>query len=1126
MNNNFIHLHCHTEYSLLDGALKIPALVKQCKDFDMPAIAITDNANLYGAIDFYTTAKNNGLNPIIGCEVYLTDDISQKERARDRLILLSKNYNGYQNLIEIVTISHLNGFYYKPRIDLNHLKKYADDLIAISPGFQGPVANLFKKGEFEKGEKTASTLQDIYHDNFYLGIQSLGLHYEDIIKEETISISKKLNIEIVATNDVYYCDKEDAHLRDILVCIQTGKKIDDENSLKFQTQEKYLKSPQEMAELFKDIPEALSNTIKIAEQCRLKLDTEQVKLPKFECPDQKSSEQYLKELVYQGLALKYQNITEEIKKRAEYELQIITKMYYSNYFLIICDFLNYARLQNIPFGPGRGSAAGSIVAYALDITKIDPLKYKLLFERFLNPERVSMPDIDLDFCIKRRYEIIEYISQKYGNDHVSQIITFGTMASRGVIRDVGRVLDIPLPEVDFLAKLIPSTPGNQTSIQEAIKIVPELNKAYQNKNYRKLLDIGIQLEGFARHTSTHAAGVVVSSEPLSKTVPLTLNEGQPVTQFSMAAVEKIGLLKLDILGLRNLTVLQDTVKRIKNNHNLELDLNKLPLNDKKTFKLLCAGETIGVFQLEGSGMRKLIKDLQPKNFEDIIALLALYRPGPLGSGMVNDFVSNKNGKTKVKYDLPILKPILQETHGMILYQEQVMQIAHTIGGFSMGQADMLRKAMGKKKKNVMEQMKVEFLNGAMKNKIPLEKAAKIFELCYKFAEYGFNKSHSAAYALISYQTAYLKANYPIEYLASLLTSVLGNIDKVSLYIAECQQSNIKVLPPNINKSKADFTITPEGIRFGLGAIKNVGDGAIESINKNVTKNGPFTTLSDFCLRVDLKQVNKRVLDSLIKCGAFDEIEDRNKLLSCYESLLESAQATIKEKNKGQSGLFSDTILLKQNTHLKNNTSYIYLSPHEKLKMEKELMGLYVSGHPLKLVKQKLAKLPYNTLKIGSNDHQKQIIIGGILSNCRRILNKNKKEMIAAKLEDLHGSISVLMFQNESFDKNAALFQDDNLVRLKAKVSIRDDSPILICNEIELLENIKNNQVHIDAEYLDFTKIAPQIKQLCQKYKGKSPLYFHINGKIILTHEKYWLTISPETTESLYQIIHETKVWIS
>ena len=1099
MNNNFIHLHCHTEYSLLDGALKIPALVKQCKDFDMPAIAITDNANLYGAIDFYTTAKNNGLNPIIGCEVYLTDDISQKERARDRLILLSKNYNGYQNLIEIVTISHLNGFYYKPRIDLNHLKKYADDLIAISPGFQGPVANLFKKGEFEKGEKTASTLQDIYHDNFYLGIQSLGLHYEDIIKEETISIGKKLNIEIVATNDVYYCDKEDAHLRDILVCIQTGKKIDDENPLKFQTQEKYLKSPQEMAELFKDIPEALSNTIKIAEQCRLKLDTEQVKLPKFECPDQKSSEQYLKELVYQGLALKYQNITEEIKKRAEYELQIITKMYYSNYFLIICDFLNYARLQNIPFGPGRGSAAGSIVAYALDITKIDPLKYKLLFERFLNPERVSMPDIDLDFCIKRRYEIIEYISQKYGNDHVSQIITFGTMASRGVIRDVGRVLDIPLPEVDFLAKLIPSTPGNQTSIQEAIKIVPELNKAYQNKNYRKLLDIGIQLEGFARHTSTHAAGVVVSSEPLSKTVPLTLNEGQPVTQFSMAAVEKIGLLKLDILGLRNLTVLQDTVKRIKNNHNLELDLNKLPLNDKKTFKLLCAGETIGVFQLEGSGMRKLIKDLQPKNFEDIIALLALYRPGPLGSGMVNDFVSNKNGKTKVKYDLPILKPILQETHGMILYQEQVMQIAHTIGGFSMGQADMLRKAMGKKKKNVMEQMKVEFLNGAMKNKIPLEKAAKIFELCYKFAEYGFNKSHSAAYALISYQTAYLKANYPIEYLASLLTSVLGNIDKVSLYIAECQQSNIKVLPPNINKSKADFTITPEGIRFGLGAIKNVGDGAIESINKNVTKNGPFTTLSDFCLRVDLKQVNKRVLDSLIKCGAFDEIEDRNKLLSCYESLLESAQATIKEKNKGQSGLFSDTILLKQNTHLKNNTSYIYLSPHEKLKMEKELMGLYVSGHPLKLVKQKLAKLPYNTLKIGSNDHQKQIIIGGILSNCRRILNKNKKEMIAAKLEDLHGSISVLMFQNESFDKNAALFQDDNLVRLKAKVSIRDDSPILICNEIELLENIKNNQVHIDAEYLDFTKIAPQIKQLCQKYKGKSPLYFHINGKIILSN---------------------------
>ena len=696
---NFVHLHCHSSFSLLESPLSIKSICKSAKEMGMPAIALTDNGSMFGAVDFVATAKKEGLNPIVGCELYLTKTINEKQRSYERLILLAKNQQGYQNLVKLVTVSHLDGFYYKPRIDIAHLEKYNSDLIAISPGLSGPIANAIKSTQDEQAIEFSKQFKQIYGDNFYLGINRLGVPFEDLIITKSQQISASLDIPLVVTNDVYYLKRESQFLCDILSCIQTGRRISEVNTSKFDSKEMYLKSPEEMTELFKDIPEAISNTVKIANQCKISLETETVKLPNFKCPDGLDDVSYLKKLVDEGLQKKYGTITDEIKERVKFELDIINKMHYAPYFLIIFDFLKFSRDNNIPVGPGRGSAAGSIVAYVLDITRIDPIEYKLLFERFLNPERVSMPDVDIDFCIKRRNEVIDYIVNAYGTDHVSQIVTFGTMAARGVVRDVSRVLDIPLNEVDTIAKLIPSGPGNSMSIPEAIESISELNeKVNANPKIKEMMDIAIKLEGLYRHCSTHAAGVVISKDPLSDVVPLIKNDGQIVTQFSMVDLESVGLLKMDILGLRNLTVIQDCLELIKQNHNKTLDLDSIGYDDKATYDLLCTGKTVGIFQLESQGMRNLIKDLQPQTFNDLIALLALYRPGPLGSGMVNDFISNKSGKTEVQYDLPELEPILKETYGMIVYQEQVMQIASVIGGFSLGQADMLRRAMGKKEK--------------------------------------------------------------------------------------------------------------------------------------------------------------------------------------------------------------------------------------------------------------------------------------------------------------------------------------------------------------------------------------------------------------------------------------------
>jgi len=1130
---NFVHLHCHSEYSLLEGALRVPKMVDAAKALGMDSVALTDNGTMFGTIEFYLKAKASGINPIIGCDMYLTPDMSVKERAKYRLILLCKNFKGYQSLIKVVTESHLNGFYYKARVDLACLAKYSEGLIAISPGNRGPVAYHVSSHQDEEATRWAESLKGIYGDDFYLGIQRLGLPFEDTIIDGTYEISRKLECPVVATNDVYYPTRDTAYLRNVLSCIQTGKRLEEEGR-RFESEEQYFKTPDEMATLFQDHPDAIANTVAIAKKCKVEIETDQVRLPQFKCPDNKTSEEYLEHLVWTGVQEKYGEVTDELKARVRFEMDVITKMHYSNYFLIIFDFLDFCKRENIPVGPGRGSAAGSIVSYALNITRIDPLRYNLLFERFLNPERISMPDVDIDFCIKRRGEVIDYIVKTYGSDCVSQIITFGTMQARAVVRDVGRVLNIPLSIVDRIAKLIPAAPGKYTSIAEALEQVPDLKKMYEEaEEYRQLLDIGSALEGQARHSSTHAAGVVISRDPLDTVVPLTSNDGQIATQYEMTDIEKIGLLKMDILGLRNLTVMQDSVNLITKNHGITLDLDKLPLDDSKTYAMLCDGKGVGVFQLEGRGMRQLLKDMQPQVFEDIIALLALYRPGPLGSGMVSDFVSNKSGKTQVRYEIDVLEPILKDTYGMIVYQEQVMQIASVIGGFTLGQADMLRRAMGKKKKEDMDKMREAFLDGAKLKKFPSEKSERIFDLCYKFAEYGFNKSHSAAYAMISYQTAYLKANYPAEYMASLLSSVLGSSDKTSLYIQECAAMGLRVLPPSVNESIEDFSIVPDpddstkrAIRFGLGAVKNVGEGAVESIILN-RKTGPYLSLMDLCSRVDLKQTNKRVLESLIKSGAMDDFGNRSQLLSVFERVLERGQVSAREQASGMMSLFgggeSSTSFSVQDLM---SEDYVPFPSSDLLKMEKDVLGLYISGHPLDGFRDMMSALIHSSATLTADDDGIVVTLGGMLTQCRRIITRTKREMVTAVLEDLHGSIPLVLFQNEGFDAHVLKFEDDNIVTVKGKVRVNNDEVSLMLTDITVMDHgAYSKRLYVDIEHLE-DKHLETLKIVAKRHKGPTPLMLSMGDTTVMTHKKYWVSEDPSCKAELEQAFGAGRVWLS
>ena len=1011
----FVHLHVHTNYSLLDGACEIDRLARRLSELGMKSCAITDHGAMYGVIDFYKKMLAYGIKPIIGAEVYMAERIMQdKEPGVDdeqyHLVLLAKDIQGYKNLMKLVSLGFTEGFYYKPRIDMDILAKYSEGLIALSGCLAGRIPSLLLKGNFDEAKNIALQLNSIFgQDNFFIEVQDHGLLDQRRIINDLIRLSQETGIPLVATNDVHYIQKEDALAQDVLMCIQTGKTLDEENRMKFESSEFYLKSPEEMASLFSYIPEALENTIRIAESCNVTLDFGTIHLPSFRVPEGLTEDEYLNRLCYKGARERYPEITGEIKQRLDYELETIKKMGYSSYFLIVWDFINFARQNGIMVGPGRGSAAGSLVAYCLYITNIDPLKYNLLFERFLNPERISMPDIDVDFCYERRQEVIDYVVRKYGQDRVAQIVTFGTMAARAAIRDVGRVMGYPYGEVDRIAKMVPAELG--ITIENALTLNPELKKLYEeNERIRRLIDIAKDLEGFPRHASTHAAGVVISKDPIVEHVPLhKLGDSNVTTQYTMTALEELGLLKMDFLGLRTLTVIRDAINIIRRTKNVEINLDKLPLDDKKVYEMLSQGNTAGVFQLESTGMRNLLKELRPETFQDVAAIIGLYRPGPLGSGAAEDFIKSKNGLKPIKYLHPKLEPILSETYGIILYQEQAMKIAQELAGFSLAQADILRKAMGKKQQDVMAAQRESFVNGCVKNGIDKVTAEKIFDEISYFAGYGFNKAHSAAYAVIAYQTAYLKAHFPVEYMAALLTSVIDNSDKVAHYINECRHLGIKVLPPDINESYESFTVVSDKIRFGLTAVKNVGHNVARAIIMARKSEGKFTSFTDFVEKVS-GDLNKKALESLIKSGAFASIgAKRSQLLAIYEDTLTRIQKEQRQGMKNQISLFQ--ILDDTASYGESLPDVPEFPSAELLAMEKDMLGIYLSGHPLSEFERELSENVTFYLGDKNNDNidKKEVLVGGIITGIQTKATRNESIMAFINIEDLTGSMEAIVF---------------------------------------------------------------------------------------------------------------------
>ncbi len=1068
-HSDFVPLHLHTEYSLLDGAIKIEELIKQAQSFKMPAVAITDHGNIFGAIYFYREAIKAGIKPIIGCEVYVAPNSrfdrtktnienGMSEEASFHLILLAKDNRGFKNLASLITRAYTEGFYYKPRIDRELLEQYSGGLIGLTACLKGEVPYYLQRGQIERARDAALYYKHILGpDNFFLEIQRNGMPEQEEVNKRLIELSKELHIPLVATNDCHYLMKEDAKAHDILLCIQTGKTIKDEKRMRMATDEFYFKSPEEMKRAFHETPEAIKNTVVIAERCNLEFVLGRNLLPKYDLPNGVSADSYLADLTINGLKAKFNgNPPQSYVSRLNMELEIIKKMGFSSYFLIVWDFINYARGKGIPVGPGRGSAAGSLVAYCLGITEIDPIKYNLLFERFLNPERISLPDIDVDFCKDRRQEVINYVSEKYGKDRVAQIITFGTMAAKAAIRDVGRVLDIPYAEVDRIAKLVPS---HNISIEDAIKIEPRLKELYDsNEVVRELLDISKRLEGVTRHASTHAAGVVIAPEPLTNFMPLYKNPSEDViiTQFDMKSVEKIGLLKFDFLGLKTLTVIEKTVNYIKHKGK-EINLSEIPLDDKDTYELLSSGDTTGIFQLESKGMRDILVKMRPNRFEDLIALVALYRPGPIGSGMIDDFIKRKKGEIDVHYELPQLKEILDETYGVILYQEQVMRIANKIANFSMAQADILRKAMGKKDLDAMERLKDVFISGAIANGISEKVASRLFDLMALFAEYGFNKSHSAAYAYLSYQTAYLKTHYPVEFMTANLTADMGDTDKIVRLINECKNMSIEILPPDINESEREFKIVGNSVRFGLEAVKGVGLSAIEVIMDERSK-GKFKSFQDFIDRIDNRKVNKKVIESLIKAGAFDSLYidyKENNLYNRHCSLPNYARAMalnslLKSNSKTDSlgpGLFDD-----------DKNLYNTVQPLDEptlLNYEKESLGFYISGHPILRYRKILSNM--DVVEISNLDEigdRENISIAGIVSE---IKTKVKDKGITAYLilEDDTGSTEVIVF-SELYKKSSEFIKKGNIVMIKGQVLKAEKGIKVMAREIEDLTNMEIN----------------------------------------------------------------------
>ncbi|BBB92701.1 DNA polymerase III subunit alpha [Methylomusa anaerophila] len=1115
-HSGFVHLHTHTEYSLLDGAGRVEDLVKRAKELGMSAVAVTDHGAMYGTIDFYKHAKKYGIKPIIGCEVYVAprsrlDKMTVEGESYYHLVLLAADNGGYRNLIELVSRGYSEGFYYKPRIDRQLLREYSQGLIGLSACIAGEIPALFLKDNPEGAEAVAREYIDIFgQDNFYIELQDHGMEEQRRVNPLLVDLARRLGVGLVATNDIHYIDRQDAECHDVLLCIQTGKTVDDSERLRFPNDEFYLKSPAEMAQLFRDYPAALANTCEIAERCNVTFDFDKIHLPDFPVPDGITDDDYLTKLCREALSWRYPEITADITDRLRYELDVIKRMGYSSYFLIVWDFVNYSRQQGIPVGPGRGSAAGSIVAYLLGITNIDPLKYSLLFERFLNPERVSMPDIDIDFCYERRGRIIEYVVSRYGSDRVAQIITFGTMAARAAIRDVGRALNMPYGEVDRIAKLVPTELG--ITLKKALQNNHELKNLYEEEaSVRKLVDLAMALEGLPRHASTHAAGVVIAKEPLTHYAPLQVSaEGFLTTQFDKDRIEEIGLLKMDLLGLRTLTVIGDAIELIKTNRGETVDIERIPLADAKTCAMLASGDTSGVFQMESSGMTNLVRELRPERFDDLIPLVALYRPGPLGSGMVTDFIEGRHGKKQIKYLHPLLEPILKDTFGVILYQEQVMQIASTLAGFTLGQADLLRRAMGKKKHEVLAAQKESFMQGAAARGVDAAQAEEIFNLMAHFADYGFNKSHSAAYALVAYQTAYLKAHYPQEFYAALLTSVMGANEKVGYYIEECRRRGINVLPPDINASGNGFSVDGPVIRFGLAGVKNVGENAIANILSSRQEKGKFNSLVDFCTRVDTRLVNKRVLESLIRCGAFDSLNvRRSQLLMVLEQAVNIAAGRQKDAASGQIGLFGDDAAETVNTLILPDIPE--LPQEDLLAMEKEMTGFYVTGHPLDKYREKMKSLPQlDQLAEGQFNDGQQVRVAGLVANAKRITTKSGDMMCFIGLEDFASQIEVIVFPRV-FEKTNRLLVPDMPVVVSGRLNVHEEGVKILADEVTPLDGL-GSEIRITLRKdQENGQVLAKLKGILNKHRGSSAVFLHLadSRRLIKTEPEYWINPTPQ-----------------
>jgi len=1057
--SKFTHLHVHSHYSLLDGLPKIDEILDYVQKFGMDSVALTDHGVIYGAVEFYKKAIGRGIKPILGAEMYMAfEKMTQKrpniDDKRYHIILLVKNEIGYKNLVKLLTKAHLEGFYYKPRIDEELLKQYSEGLICLSACLQGKIPKLIFAKRIEEAEKTAQKYQEIFgRDNFYLELQHHpNIREQKIVNEALITISKKFGIPLVATNDCHYLKPEDAQAQDILMLINTGADPNDPERLTMKADDFSMRSPEKMAEDFKEIPESIENTRKIVDLCNFQFELGKTQLPQFEVPSGKPPDEYLKELCYQGLEKRFgQNSKKETMERLEYELSVIKQTGFASYFLIVQDFVNWAKQNRIVVGPGRGSVGGSLVAYLLNITNVDPIKYNLLFERFLNPGRsAGLPDIDLDFADRRRNEVIGYVRQKYGQDRVAQIITFGTMAARAVIRDVGRALGYPYPLCDQIAKMIPFG----QSLDETLAKISEFRQLYEtDSRAQKLIEFARKLEGVARHASTHACGVVISAEPLDNICPLqhpTQDDEAIVTQYEMHSIEDLGLLKMDFLGLKNLTIIEDALAKIYKVQDKKIDIENIPLDDKTTYKLLQRGDCIGVFQLESEGMRRYLKQLKPTELEDIIAMVALYRPGPIQ--FIPDYIAGKHKKKKIEYLHPKLKPILEKTYGICVYQEQLMQIAQQLAGFSLSEADVLRKAIGKKIKSLLLEQKQKLIDGMKKNDIGKEISQKIWEWVLPFARYGFNRSHSCAYAQIAYQTAYLKAHYPVEFMSSLLTSEQADVERVGFLIEECKKMGIEVLPPDINESWRNFTAIPgkKQIRFGLLAIKNVGVNFVEAMVKERKERNPFQSIEDFLLRMNSKDLNKKSLESLIKTGVFDKFSERNLLLYNLENLLEFNREDQRTKFIGQKGLF-DKFSLKSKIQLQKTRP---ATKSEKLAWEKELLGLFVSSHPLEdfkhIFEKKIIKI--SELNSNSNKNNRKVKIGGIISRIKKIITRNGKPMLFMNVEDLSDKIEIVVFPSV-IERNPTAFQENKIVLVSGRVDNKDGVPKLICEDIEeIIEN--------------------------------------------------------------------------